>query len=711
MKISEIIYKIDHNQLFIPAFQREYVWKREHAKKLIDSLIKDYPTGSMLTWETNNPPELKGTWIYNSSQGSIKLILDGQQRITTLYLLIQDKIPPYYTDAEIINNPRGLYVNIVTLELEYFKKIKMQSDPYWVNVTEIFQKKKSFMDIRRDIEKVIGANMERTLENEIFQNYTSIERIPTSDFVEQCIPGKARLKEAIDIFYIVNASGVNLTDAELALAQISGYWPKAREEFKLKLAAMKEHGFIFNLDFIVYCLLGILYNIGSDMSKLHDRENEEKLKAIWKDLNENVLDYVANILRTHAFVDHTNEINSVYALIPIIVYVYKKGKKKLTTTEIKKIVKWFYYSQIRQRYISQLGQKLDKDIGLVVRAENPFDELINIIRMERSLEITPEEFIGVDIRNALYSLMRWYFKSKGAVCFTTGVGIRQNMGVKYSLEWDHIFPFSLLKEKGYGTDNRLKYPLAQEVTNRAVLTQIGNRGKSIMLPKPYLLEVKQNFPNALELQSVPEDENLWETDRYEDFLQARRVLLSNELNTFLNNITSTEESHIDMTLEELIREGESSELELKSSIRWSYQEEKINAHLEVVIMRTIAAFANAEGGILIIGANDDTEIIGLERDYSSLNGDKDKFEIHLRNLINTYFNKVFAATNLGITFPEINGIEICRIDIKKSKDPIFIEVAGENGQKLEKFFLRSGNSSPELKPSEIQEYVKTRFGG
>ena len=64
-----ILDKVDENQLFVPAFQREYVWKREDAKLLMDSLIKDYPTGTMLTWETNNPPELKGGHVYDERQG------------------------------------------------------------------------------------------------------------------------------------------------------------------------------------------------------------------------------------------------------------------------------------------------------------------------------------------------------------------------------------------------------------------------------------------------------------------------------------------------------------------------------------------------------------------------------------------------------------------------------------------------------------------
>src|SRR5215217_1116299 len=101
MKIRQILDKIDENQLFVPAFQREYVWKRNEAKNLISSLIKDYPTGTMLTWETNTPPELKGSYKYEISKGAVKLILDGQQRITTLYLLMKGEIPPYYNLNDI----------------------------------------------------------------------------------------------------------------------------------------------------------------------------------------------------------------------------------------------------------------------------------------------------------------------------------------------------------------------------------------------------------------------------------------------------------------------------------------------------------------------------------------------------------------------------------------------------------------------------------
>ena len=68
MQISAILDKVDEKQLFVPAFQREYVWKRDDAKQLLDSLVKEYPTGTMLLWETANPPELKGPHKYDRNR-------------------------------------------------------------------------------------------------------------------------------------------------------------------------------------------------------------------------------------------------------------------------------------------------------------------------------------------------------------------------------------------------------------------------------------------------------------------------------------------------------------------------------------------------------------------------------------------------------------------------------------------------------------------
>ena len=175
---------------------------------------------------------MKGSYAYQASQGSVKLVLDGQQRITTLYMLITGNIPPYYEEKHITHPIMGLYVNVETLELEYYKKITMANNPAWVDITKIFANETRSWDVAKKIEK--KEDIERLPEarhRKIDDNIHAIQLIYDRNFAEQEVPVTATLKEAIDIFYIVNASGVNLTDAELALAQISGYWP--RHEKKL----------------------------------------------------------------------------------------------------------------------------------------------------------------------------------------------------------------------------------------------------------------------------------------------------------------------------------------------------------------------------------------------------------------------------------------------------------------------------------------------
>jgi uncharacterized protein with ParB-like and HNH nuclease domain len=713
MKIRQIIDKIDENQLFVPAFQREYVWKRKDAKNLIDSLIKDYPTGTLLTWETNHPPELKGTYKYEPTKGAVKIVLDGQQRITTLYMLMTGNIPPYYTEHDIENDIRNLYVNIQTLELEYYKVKLMENNPFWISITDIFKNTIRERDITDALEqKRNGERLPRELETTISDNLHAIKKINDRDFLEQVIPVKAKVKEAIDIFYIVNASGVSLTDAELALAQISGYWAQARELFKTKLLKLEINGWVFKLDFIVYVLLAVIHKMGSKMEKLHTDDNKERLIEAWKKLDDYVLDYVCNLLQSHAYIDHTDEINSVYALIPIIAYVYNKPSKKLDDEEIKKVIKWFYYSQIRFRYISQLPQKLDKDIGIVNDNPKPFDTLLALIEEERPLEIKASEFIGRDVRHPLFSLMKWYFKSKNAICLGTGLKLRKNMGKKYSLEKDHIFPFALLRDSGiYDMNNQFHYALAQEITNRAILTLIENRTKLDKDPAEYLKTVKTKFPKALKLQCIPEDESLWKIEKYEVFLEKRREMLATDLNKFLNSITISEQDIIAQTdIMDMIQSGENSYLEYKSTMRWNWKENRLDKKMEEIILKTISAFSNAEGGKLLIGVTDEGEILGLESDYNTLKEpNKDHFELHFRNLINDAFGKEYAANQLNVKFPIVSDLEICEIDIKSGINPIFINTVDRNGVPQRKFYIRSGNTSQELNIEEAASYITKRF--
>ena len=134
-----------------------------------------------------------------------------------------------------------------------------------------------------------------------------------------------------------------------------------------------------------------------------------------------------------------------------------------------------------------------------------------------------------------------------------------------------------------------------------------------------------------------------------------------------------------------------------------------NKKLEMVIVKTVAAFANSIGGSLLIGVNDDGEALGLDLDYGSLRGDSDKFEIHLRNLLNEAFDKAFVSTSVKIGFPLLQEKEICRVDVIASDTPRIAKIK-EDGPVSEKFYVRSGNSTQELSFSEFDTYRQQHFG-
>jgi len=113
MKTEDILNDLEALEIVIPEFQREYVWGKEQAKQLMVSLFSEYPVGSLLVWKTDNPPEIKNDAINKEKPGLWKVLLDGQQRLTTLYLLIKGQIPPYYKEDEITHDPRNLYCRSV----------------------------------------------------------------------------------------------------------------------------------------------------------------------------------------------------------------------------------------------------------------------------------------------------------------------------------------------------------------------------------------------------------------------------------------------------------------------------------------------------------------------------------------------------------------------------------------------------------------------
>lgn len=162
-------------------------------------------------------------------------------------------------------------------------------------------------------------------------------------------------------------------------------------------------------------------------------------------------------------------------------------------------------------------------------------------------------------------------------------------------------------------------------------------------------------------------------------------------------------------LEVLVSEGEHERLEFKETLRWDVRLEQENRKLEDVVLKTLAGFANRLGGTLLIGMSDDGHATGLERDLAILGGSRDKLELHLTNLFAKHFGVACRATKIRVTFPEMSGVVVCRVDMDRSAQPVFVSLADRAGVVGERFFVRSGNSTQELKPSEATAYIGEHF--
>lgn len=228
-----------------------------------------------------------------------------------------------------------------------------------------------------------------------------------------------------------------------------------------------------------------------------------------------------------------------------------------------------------------------------------------------------------------------------------------------------------------------------------------------------------SFYNAIDKNGSPKPHFETDTDRNYFLATFGKHPLSqvlsqdeaqDELNNFLENITETVADDMKMDLFEIISAGENNLVEFKTTLRYDMNMGGVNKKLEHAILKTIAAFSNAQGGTLIMGVSDDMEIIGLDHDFQTLkNGTKDEFELHLRNLTNKAYGVDFSSNNIDVSFPIVEDNEICVIEIKPWYRPLYTELTDNNGVKSVKFFLRNGNSSRPLPTSEIAGYINTRF--
>ena len=702
MLVSELISDIRTWDLVLPEFQREYVWSRDQAKQLLISLIRKYPVGGLLFWKTQEPPELKNLNVDELPEklGTVQVILDGQQRLTTLYMLVTGDIPPYYKEDEITNDVRDLYFNVEDGDFQYFQPVRMRDNPRWVKVVDCFNQ--HTVDVFSIAQKTVGSEDGGAFQ--IAQSYDSnlskLRAIKEVDLPTQVVPTEASTKDAIDVFDRVNSLGTKLTDADLALTHVTGNWPQARRVLKAKMDQLKPERFEFDLTFMTRALVCSVTD-HAIFEHIHP-EPRLQLEAGWEKLSK-VLDYVTSILPSRAHLHSTKDMSTTNPLIPIVRFLIKSGGEFQSDLSLRRGIHWLYAAQIHQRYTGQTDTRLEQDVTIINREDPPWQSLINqIIDQRGRVEVLPDDFEGRGAGHPLYRMSFVLAKAHGAVDWFNGLSLDSPVGDNYRIHGHHIFPQSVLYENGYSPDSHLDRQMVNAVANRAFLTGDTNLSIGNQIPEKYLPEVEERYPGALKSQFIPMDAQLWRLDRYRDFLKARRELIAASLNDYMAGLISEVEPQSTRPISELINTGEGPSLEFKSSLQWDVVQEKQNTALRDAVLKTIVAFLNAEGGTLLIGVEDSGQIYGLEKDLKILGGSIDRFMQLLNSLV---ADKIGAEYTPYVTprMDAVDGNPICVIDTSRSSEPAFL-----SGPKGSEFYVGIGNITRALDPEETLDYLGNR---
>ncbi|GAH65761.1 unnamed protein product, partial [marine sediment metagenome] len=235
---------IENKDLVLPEFQRDFVWKGDDVKKFMQSLYKNYPTGSLLIWKTLTPPKLRGEQK-QSDKVYTRVLLDGQQRLTTLYLFIKGETPPYYLN---MIKQFNLFFNVETEEFRYYQKILMERKREWISVVFFFKHESAAVFINNSNDKdYYFKHLDQLTKLESIKRYEY--------FVDEEKLGKlSDIKEVVRVFNLVNKQGKTLQEEDLALAYVCSFWPEIKDLFRKEISLYKQKGFHFDFKFLILCL-------------------------------------------------------------------------------------------------------------------------------------------------------------------------------------------------------------------------------------------------------------------------------------------------------------------------------------------------------------------------------------------------------------------------------------------------------------------------
>ncbi len=378
--IKDIIDDINSRKMYLPAIQRKYVWSDLQIVRLMDSIMRGYPIGTFLLWKVkkkivnekeysmyefikdyherdlfNNPPAPQ-PFTYNSDDEYIWSLLDGQQRLTSIYISLQGSIRRKLPNKRWKNDDafpqKELYFNLhsnytedddISYEFDFLTEAEAESNKdgkLWYRVKDILKYKQEELITSLILPKGLATDTLATSNISLLHR-----RFVTEEIINYFEVEADSIDNVLDIFVRVNSGGTVLSKSDLLFSTIVSHWDKARDEIDKLLSEInkKGEGFKFTNDFIMRTCLYLLDMSVTLKVETFKKESVILIKNNWNKIKTSIKETV-DLLVDFGF--SSDNIMSYVAISPIVYYHYHGGKfDKTSKSELRK---YYITAQLRQ---------------------------------------------------------------------------------------------------------------------------------------------------------------------------------------------------------------------------------------------------------------------------------------------------------------------------------------------------------------------------
>jgi hypothetical protein len=595
--LAGLLTYIDNGDIGLPDIQRPFVWSAAKVRDLFDSMYRGFPVGYLLFWENSEIQGTKAIGLDDKPRDVPSLlIVDGQQRLTSLYAVLRGK-------PVLDNNFRKTHVEIAFRPRDGRFEVSdaaTRLDPEYIsNVSELWTSNRSSYSIVNEFLKqlegkrkvtdedkeVIGHNLDRLFDLQKYP-FTALEITPSVD------------EEAVsDIFVRINSEGVKLRQADFILTLLSVFWDKGRaalERFARESRTVPSPGgaaspFNYLIEPSPSQLLRTSIAVGFHRAKLRSvyqilrgkdvdtgrfsPERRDMQFARLKHAQEGVLNlthwhqFIGTIssagFRSGAFISSESALMYTYAF-----YLVGKLQCKANEHELQRLIsRWFFMAALTGRYTGSAETTMESDLNRIRECTSPTpfietlektiaDTLTNDFwtitlpnDLESSSSRSPAWFAYTAAQNRLGSPVLFSDKRMWEAMDPT---LRAK---KKTLEAHHLFPKAWLEKNGFPERRHFN-----QIANFAHLEWPDNVRIGASPPSKYVPGLRKRFSDATwekicRAHGLPDS---WEGLAYPEFLAQRRALMANVIR---NGFEALTESGRDPDLHDSTDTGTPSEQE------------------------------------------------------------------------------------------------------------------------------------------------------